>query len=247
MAGTHKGHLSIGIILAISFWIIIFLIFSPIFGHGRNGLQYADEMFNTLAKGSSYFIPKVAKSNEKFMGKTFSITIKMDKPDDKPGYAEKRSESATKLFIPESGAKAEANGSKLKIEGDLGKLMASVLSDADAMYKNDGEKIKAKYSSDDEKKILKQWHEVLTKMDKEFKKNKMIEESKLVSDVMKKTVETAYNFYKIDAVQVKEKAGLMTGLLAFYVAYTMLWGFAIFYIFEGIGLSMSKAKEKKEV
>lgn len=89
MAGTHKGHLGIGIILAISFWIILFLIFSPIFGHGRNGLQYADEMFNNLAKGSSYFIPKVAKTNEKFMGKMFSITIKMDKPEDKPGDAEK--------------------------------------------------------------------------------------------------------------------------------------------------------------
>jgi hypothetical protein len=39
----------------------------------------------------------------------------------------------------------------------------------------------------------------------------------------------------------------MTFLLVFYVAYTMWWGFAIFYIFEGIGLSMKKAKVKKEV
>jgi hypothetical protein len=46
---------------------------------------------------------------------------------------------------------------------------------------------------------------------------------------------------------VKEKAGLMTFLLVFYVAYTLWWGFAIFFIFEGIGLTMSKAKVKKEV
>jgi hypothetical protein len=33
----------------------------------------------------------------------------------------------------------------------------------------------------------------------------------------------------------------------FYVVYTLWWGFAIFFIFEGIGLSMTKAKVKKEV
>ena len=63
----------------------------------------------------------------------------------------------------------------------------------------------------------------------------------------KKAIEASYNFYKVEAVQVKEKAGLMTFLLVFYVAYTMWWGFAIFFIFEGIGLTMSKAKVKKEV
>ncbi len=44
-----------------------------------------------------------------------------------------------------------------------------------------------------------------------------------------------------------EKAGIMTGLLVFYVVYTMWWGFAIFYMFDGIGLTMKKAKVKKEV
>jgi hypothetical protein len=39
----------------------------------------------------------------------------------------------------------------------------------------------------------------------------------------------------------------MTFLLVFYIAYTMWWGFSIFFFFEGIGLSMKKAKVKKEV
>ena len=46
---------------------------------------------------------------------------------------------------------------------------------------------------------------------------------------------------------VVDKAGIMTGLLVFYVAYTMWWGFAIFFMFDGIGLTMKKAKVKKEV
>jgi len=74
---------------------------------------------------------------------------------------------------------------------------------------------------------------VLDKVNKQFMKEKKPAEAKIVSDVMKKAVEAAYNFYKVEAVKVKEKAGLMTFLLIFYVVYTMWWGFSIFFIFEG--------------
>ena len=80
-----------------------------------------------------------------------------------------------------------------------------------------------------------------------LKKQGKIEDAKIVSDVMKKAVEPAYNYYKVEAQSVVDKAGIMTGLLVFYVIYTMWWGFAIFYLFDGIGLTMKKAKVKKEV
>ena len=255
MAG-HKKHLGLGIVMALSFWVVLFLMFSNIFpktkeGNPQNGLQWADEMFNELAKGSSYFIPKVAKSNEKFMGKTFTATIKLDKPEDKPGDAEKRAQRASKLFTLNPGAKVEVNGAQLKIEGDLGMVLKAALDDADLMFKNDGGKIKAKYAAematDDEKQIFRQWNNVLPKIDKAFKKEGKIEDAKMVSDVTKKAIEAGYNFYGVEAKKVKDEAGLMTFLLVFYVFYTLWWGFAIFYIFEGIGLTMTKAKVKKEV
>jgi len=253
---SHKGHLGIGIVLAISFWVILFLVFSPIFpktaaGQPQNGLQWADELFNELAKGSSYFIPKVQKSNEKFMGKMFSATIKLDKPEDKPGDAEQRAKRASQLFILNPGAKVEVTGAQLKIEGDLGQVLKAALEDSDIMFHNEGDKIKAKYAAamgtEDVKQIYRQWNNVLPKIDKNFKKEGKIEESQIISDVVKKAVEASYNFYGVEAKKVKDEAGLMTFLLVFYVAYTMWWGFAIFFIFEGIGLNMSKAKEKKEV
>ena len=245
-----------GIAMALSFWVVLFLMFSPIFpktaeGQAQNGLQWADEMFNQLAKGSSYFIPKVAKSNEKFMGKMFSATIKVSKPEDKPGEAEKRAERASKLFTINPGAKVEVKGSELKIEGDLGLVLKAALEDADAMFKNEGDKIKAKYAeamgTDDVKQMFRQWNNVLPKIDKVFKKEMMIEEATIVSQVTKKAIEASYNFYGVEAKKVKDEAFLMTFLLVFYVFYTLWWGFAIFFIFEGIGLSMSKAKVKKEV
>jgi hypothetical protein len=251
-----KKHMGLGILLAISFWVVLFLMFSPIFpktadGQPQNGLQWADEMFNQLAKGSSYFIPKVQKSNEKFMGKMFTAKVNLSKPEDKPGDAEKRADRASKLFTINPGAKVEVKGSELMIEGDLGLVLKAALEDADMMFKNEGEKLKAKYAvamaTDDVKQMFRQWNNVLPKIDKIFKKEGKIEESQVVSDVTKKAVEASYNFYGVEAVKVKDKAGLMTFLLVFYVAYTMWWGFAIFFIFEGLGLSMKKAKVKKEV
>ncbi len=257
MAITHKKHMALGVILTISFFVVLFLMFSPIFpkssiGEPQNGLQWADEMFNNLAKGSSYFIPKLAKSSEKFMGEMFTVTLKMGKAEDKPGDAEQRAERSAQLFIVNEGiGKAEVKGSELRIEGDLGKVLSAALRDSDIMYHNEGEKIKAMYATamktDDVKQIFRQWHNVLDRMNKEFVKEKKAKEAKIVSDVMKKAVEAAYNFYQVDAVNIKEKMGLMVFLLVFYVAYTMWWGFAIFFLFEGIGLSMKKAKVKKEV
>jgi len=234
-AHSKKKALSIGVLLALSFIVVLIVIFSPIFGEGRNGLQFSDDMFNKLAKGSSYFIPKVMKKNEGFMGKPFAVTFKM----------EKEPTNAVKV-LTKAGAQVEAAGNEMKVSGDLGSLMANALNDSDAMFKNDGKKVSELYGMN-EKDVMKAWWDVMKGMDKAFKKGGKIEEANHVTGVSKKAVETAYNFYKIEAQKVTDKAVLMTGLLVFYVAYTMWWGFAIFFIFEGIGLSMKKAKVKKEV
>lgn len=248
---TSKKQFSLGVVMALGFFVILFLTFSPIFpkspeGKAQNGLEWADETFNRLSKGSSYFIPKVAKSVEKYQGKILAVTIKMDKDGDKAGDAEKRAVNASKVFIA-AGATAEVMGPELKIEGDLGKILMAALQDSDSMYKNDGNAIKAKYGSDDEKKMFRQWHNAFVKIDKVLKKQGKIDEANIIGEVTKKAIEAAYNYYGVEAVQVKEKAGLMTFLLVFYVAYTMWWGFAIYNMFNGIGLSMTKAKVKKEV
>jgi hypothetical protein len=234
----NKSTFFTGAFLAVTFFGILALIFSPIFGEGRNGLTYADDMFNKLAKGSSYFIPKVAKSNEKFKGTQLAMVIKLDKP-------EQQNAGAMKL-LASAGAKVKTANTDIQMTGDLGMLMSKVLRDADDMYKNDGAAVAKRYGVD-EKEAMASWWNMLKVMDKTLKKQGKIEEAKIVSDVMKKAVEPANNFYKIEAQQVSEKAGIMTGLLVFYVIYTMWWGFAIFYMFDWIGLTMKKAKVKKEV
>ena len=226
---------NIGALFAVTFIMVLGLIFSPVF-KGKNGLEFADSSFNKLAKGSSYFIPKVAKDVEKVAGKPLQVSITLDTAEDATDTA--------KLFAA-AGAKATTESTALKIDGDLGAILKSALSDADAMYQNNGKTVADRYGMN-EKKALKSWWTAFAKIEKKMKKDKLIDDAKVVSSVMKKGIEPGYNFYEIDANKVVDHAGMLTGLLVFYVFYTMWWGYAIFYMFDGVGLTMKKAKVKKE-
>jgi hypothetical protein len=236
MVIRNKQTFSLGLIMGISFYVVLALIFSPIFG-GVNGLDFADNLFNKLSKGSSYFIPKVQKNAEKFAGKPLSLTIKLDKPE--------QAEKTAKVLLA-AGVQVGKKDTDITITGDLGQMAGRIIKDADAMYHNKGSEVSAAYGMD-EKEVMRVWWNVLSKADKELKKQKKIEEANFLGEVTKKTIEPAYNFYKIEGQRVSEKAGVMTGLLVFYVIYTMWWGYAVFYMFDGLGLSMKKAKVKKEV
>jgi hypothetical protein len=226
-----------GALLAVTFFGVLILIFSPIFPGQKNGLDYSDDLFNKLSKGSSYFIPEIGKAAQKYAGSNIAVSVKLDKPADV--------EKAIKMFIT-AGLQVGATDSQLKISGDLGALLAQVLKDSDAMYHNNGKVVAETYGYS-EKEVMTLWWTVLNKMDKELKKAKKVDESNMISTVLKKGVEPAFNYYGVEAQSVSEKAFVMTALLIFYVAYTMWWGYAIFFLFDGIGLSMKKAKVKKEV
>jgi len=233
----HPRMFNLGLLLGITFLGVLFLIFQPIFPGEKTGLDFSDDLFNKLSKGSSYFIPEVAKDNEKFMGTNFSVNINLDKPE--------QVESAIKI-LTSGGAQATAKETQLAISGDLGKLLGSAINDSDEMYKNEGAKVSNRYGFK-ETDVMATWWSILSKMNKEFQKDKKVNDSEMVMKVTQKGVEPAYNYYGIEAEKVSGKAFTLTGLLLFYVAYTMWWGYAIFYMFDGIGLSMKKAKVKKEV
>jgi len=231
----NKKPFSVGTGLAITFFGVLLLIFSPSFG-GKTGLEFADDSFNKLAKGSSYFIPKVTESVNKMAGKPMSASVKVEDKE--------QVENTAKLFST-AGATVEVDGPEVKVSGDMAGILGSAVKDADSMYKNDGKAVSDRYGYD-EKQAMKNWWFAFSKIEKSMKKDKLIEEAKVVGDVNKKAIEPGYNFYKIDVNKVSEHAGKLGGLLVFYIFYTLWWGYAIFYIFEGLGLTMKKAKVKKE-
>ncbi|KHK03581.1 hypothetical protein [Desulfovibrio sp. TomC] len=225
-----------GALLMLSFTAVFILIFSPVFPGGVNGLHFSDDLFNKLSKGSSYFIPEVVKSVKPYDGKQVAVDVKMKSPEDV---------KTAVLLLDKVGAKGEAKGDVVTVTADLGLMLGKVTADADLLYKDDFDKLNAAYGMDG-KVAMKGWWTLLNAMIKPLQKNKLIEEASVVNTVNQKAIEPAYNFAGIPAESIGTKIPTVAALLVFYVIYTMWYGYAIFDMFAGMGLSMSKSKIKKE-
>ena len=233
----HQKTMNIGLLLGVTFFGILALIFSPIFGGGKNGLEYSDALFNKLAKGSSYFVPKLTGDLNGVEEQELAVSVKMEDAD--------QAARAAKIFA-RVAPDTVSQGVQLSIRGNLSKLLGAALEDSNAMYFNKGDEVREKYGID-EKEVMTTWWAALNRAVKELQKSRKTEQSNIILEVMKKGIEPAYNFYKIEPQSISEKAFTATGLLVFYVLYTLWWGFAIFYLFDGLGLSMTKARVKQEV
>lgn len=225
--GRFNRSLIIGIVLIISFFCVLAAMFLPIWD-GSNFLKYADNRFNELSKGSVYFVPEIAEEAKKYRGVPLHVKINVE--NDK--IAEKIA-----ILYSNAGADAKAIGSEVVISGDLGEIIGSALRDAELGYRNEL----------DGKETLYYWWISLKKIAKQYKQRGEFDKALFIEKVLTKAIEPAYNFYGIEAKSIKEEALFVAGLLIFYVIYTIWWGFAIFFLFEGLGLRAKKAKEKKEV
>ena len=224
-----------GAVLFVSFFVVLLLMFSPMFG-GKNALEAADDLFNSMSKGSTYYIPDLIKKNESYKGASVSLSIKLKDTQ----MAQKASKLLTTV-----GATVKEDGAQLSVSGDLGRLVEASLKDSDAMFNNRDTEVTARYGLPG-KEALFVWWNVLTQTDRDLTRQKRFKEAKWVSDVVQKGVETGYNFFGIVPQTVGSRAGILTFSLVFYVIYTLWWGVAIMFLFEGVGFEL-KAGAKKEM
>lgn len=216
-----------GLGLMILFVIVLVLFFSPIFG-GHNGLDYLDNLYNSISKGSAYYIPKLREESQKFKSDSVTVTLQMAN--------DSQAEQTARLFRA-GGADAAQTEAQLNVSGDLGMILENCLMDADAMYENDGNKVSTKYGYE-ERVVLYNWWKASKEMEKDLKKQKRFKEAEVVSLVAKKAVETSYNYYNIEAQKISDKFWIVTLSLVFYVVYTMWYGFAFMFMFEGLGMKL---------
>ena len=155
--------MAIGVLLGLSFIGVLMLIFAPIFGHGKTGLEFSDAFFNKLAKGSSYFFPKLTEGLKEVQGKDFGgTTIKMESAD--------AASTAAKIMTL-ADMNVVVKGPELTINGDLAKELGNVLDDSSAMYYDQGSEITRKYEMD-AKEVMSTWWGILNRTAKEFRKCK---------------------------------------------------------------------------
>lgn len=224
---NDKRKFFMGLGMLIGFVVVLVLFFSPIFG-GQNGLDYLDNLYNSISKGSAYYIPKVKGESSEFHGRSVSVTLAMAN--------RKQADQTAQLFVA-SGAESIAEKTQLKVTGDLGKILDRCLADADAMYYNDGQKVSGAYGYN-EKTVLYNWWKALKEMEKALKKQKKFQEAQIVALVKKKAVETSYNYYTIEPKKIADRIGIVIFSLVFYVIYTMWYGFGFMFIFEGLGMKL---------
>jgi len=231
-----KRQIVVGIALSISFFVVLGLMLTPIW-NGKTFIEYADDIFCSISKKSVYFIPKVSKEVESVKGYKLEANIKALDSDQIRKIA---------VLYKYTDADVKVVGYELKVNGDLYKILKCALTDADLLYKGESEVIRGKYNYG-EKEVLYNWWYSLKQVEKTLKRKGHFKEAIIVEDVITKAIEPAYNYYGIKEIDVRNILGVFSFLLIFYVVYTVWWGFAIYYLFEGLGLKVTKAKEKKEV
>ena len=243
MLVVNKKPFIRGLFLLGSFFVVFALLLTPIFpdmekpGTKLTGLQFADEVFNSLAKGSSDFSAMVEREIQSMQGKQVEITVPVKHPQMVP-YATK--------VLEKSGMSVSAADNKLTYKGDIGPFLQAVAALSKQMYNNNGKAVESEYGVDKALGVTNACWDVLQPSIKELQKQGMIAEAKILDTVVRRAVEPAHNFYSVKATSVKDHVLLMSGLLIFYLLYTLWYGFGIFDFFEGIGLTMSKSKVKQE-
>jgi hypothetical protein len=229
MLVVHKKPFYTGLLMAVAFAAVLVLFFLPVLG-SRTPLQAADDLFNSVSKDSSYYIPALREHAQAHKDDRIDVKLTMD-PED-------ATRAATVLAA--SGAEATASGAVVALKGNLGQLMGAALDDADVAFKNTKELrgLPAKVT-------MFAWHNTLKGLYKQFKSSSQFDKAADVEEVISKGVEVSYNFYGIIPKPVAANVLILTAALVFYLVYTMWWGYAIMWLCDGIGLQM-KASGKRE-
>ncbi len=224
---ADKKEFGKGVALMVSFFAVLAVIFMPVFS-GHNGLNYLDSLYNSISKGSAYYIPQMKEDVLPYQGRTVTVELKL---------ADENQARQTADLFNAAGAMVNINGDLIKVSGDLGAILQQSLEDADLMYHNNGKAVSGKYGYP-ERQALYNWWSALKAMDKNLKKQELFEEAKIVANVQQKAVECSYNYYGIAPEKISDKVGIVLFSLVFYVIYTLWYGFGIMYMFEGWGLQL---------
>jgi len=228
MSRTNTTKLGIGIALLVSFIIVLVIFFMPVF-QGMNGLDYLDNLYNSISKGSAYYIPKVQTQVDDHGGKEVTLNLKM---------ADAATAAAVESIFAKAGITTAVESNNLMVNGDLAEIFTSCLADAEDAYHNREETLQARYGVG-ARHVMYGWWAALTAIEKDLKRQKIFDSADLAHSVQAKTVECAYNYYGIEPQNIKDRWAIVLFSLVFYVIYTVWYGYAIMYIFEGLGFELA--------
>ncbi|MBF0102387.1 MAG: hypothetical protein HQK77_15905 [Desulfobacterales bacterium] len=225
---AKEKKLYMGMGLGIGFIVVLFLIFIPIINN-KNCLNYLDDLYNSISKQSAYYIPKLKKDMHAYPSHPMQLTVK---------FKEETLATQAEDLLAKSQVKVVRSGAQLTLDGDLKTIFESSLEDADLLFHNDKHKLQEKYGYES-RRVLYNWWLLYKEMDKDLTAQKKFPESKSLNTILAKGIECSYNYYGIEPQSITNKMGIVIFSLVFYVVYTLWYGFALMFLFEGTGFSIS--------
>ncbi|WP_027186024.1 hypothetical protein [Desulfovibrio inopinatus] len=216
-----------GIGMIVLFFGVLALFFAPIFENGTNGLAYMDRLYNSISKGSVNYMEQITEKAKAQEGKTIDVNLSIPA----------EFEEIIPALLSSSGLSATVEGGKVHVVGDLSTMLLAVVADCEDMYYNRGDVVSERRGMRPRVAIYA-WWDILRSMDKQLKKQKMFAAASDVIYIMNRGVEPAYNYYGIAPQSIMDKIGVVIFSLIFYVVYTLWYGFAILFMFEGWGLKL---------
>ena len=225
---ANSKRLVAGLAMLAVFTAALIVMFMPIFD-GQNFLVYMDSLYNSISKGSANYIAALEEEVAQHEGSRFELTLAM-----------KDAEMALAVasLFENVDATVETVGTDVTVGGDLARTLRSCLTDSRQLFQNESKETEARYGRGG-KEALFAWWSALKAMDKELKKQGRFAEAALVTEVKKRAVECAYNYYGIVPKKISDNLWIVIFSLVFYVLYTVWYGYAIILVFEGCGLRLS--------
>jgi hypothetical protein len=222
-----KKEFYTGFAMLVAFFIVLAIFFSPVFG-GKNGLDYLDNLYNSISKDSAYYIPAMVEEAEQFEDEEIDMTVTLPSANHAANFAQ---------LLGEAGVQAQAQAEQVAIDGNLGTILFESLEDAEYMYRNNGEALETKYGMEP-RLIMYTWYQGFKSMDKTFTRNKDFDNARFVSEMNVRAVELTYNYFGVEPRSIMSEIFIVIGSLLFYVIYTIWYGYAILFMFEGWGLRL---------
>jgi hypothetical protein len=233
----NKKKFSYGLFGLFTFFMVLSFWFSPIIGP-KTGLQWADNLFNQLAKNSADSQPLVSKRVQRFRGVTVDLSINPRWPG---------ADQAVAKIIRANGMSAGLIGDgRVRIKGDLECMSIAASTDADLLSKGKDEVLQNKYGLSG-KEVIYYWWTAFDDLVRRCIQLNRPAEADFAKFMTTRILEPSYNFAGIESKDISENVGIVALLLMFYIFYTVWYGFSIMYLFEGFGIGATKAGEKMEV
>jgi uncharacterized protein len=232
-SSTSRGRLvrrprafRLGIGLLVSFYTTVVAMSLPLSPSGQTALAWADGLFNSVSKGSAWFVPEEAQAIRSVAGERIDVTLQAPDAEEVALWAR---------LYGRTGATVQTAGAELRVTGDLDAVLLGASSDAELAYANAGGGLRDRHGADP-RAVTHAWWSSLKLVDRALDEQGHYQASAVVKSFERRVLEPAHNYYGTERKDLAANAGPVAGVLMLYLVFAVWYGGAIYALGEAFGI-----------